>query len=463
MDQNNKGELGEFLKTSHLVRIILIGFLIILLQFPIGMIERTVSERQMRRFEAVEEVTSKWGRLQKLVGPMINVPYEVKITEEGKDGKTVTRTEIKHASFLPESLDVTGSLETTVRYRGIFKVPVYRLLLTVSGVFNRPDFSALDISSENVQWERGNLSVGISDARAISNQAELTWGPRKIPFLPGIGEFGSVTPGIHAQLRKGFKTDKIPFSFRLKLNGSEGAFFAPLGRQTTVNLKSNWTDPSFQGNWLPAQRDVNSQGFEATWSIPFLGRNYPQAWTSDSNVACMLPDSLFGVNLITPIDQYRMSERSLKYEILFLSLIFLALWLFELLLKRRIHSVQYLLVGAGMCLFYLLELALSEHIGFSVAYACASLSVIVLVAAYCVSVLKGFKWAAVIGVVIATLYGYLYVLLMNQDYALLIGTVGLFVILAAVMYLTREVDWHARVGQRQEDPRHNRQPMSTAE
>jgi len=228
----------------------------------------------------------------------------------------------------------------------------------------------------------------------------------------------------------------------LDLNGSTGAFFTPLGEQTEVSVRSNWEDPSFQGNWLPTDRSVTGDGFEARWSIPSLGRNYPQKWTRGSVSADVLEASRFGVELITPVDHYRMTERSLKYEILFLFLTFLSLWLFEVLAKVRIHWIQYLLVGAALCLFYLLELSLSEHIGFIGAYMLASAAVVGLIATYGVAVLKGVRRAMLLSFAVAVLYACLFVLLNNQDFALLVGSVGLFAILAAVMFLTRRIDWY---------------------
>ncbi|MGC9326127.1 MAG: cell envelope integrity protein CreD, partial [Candidatus Hinthialibacter sp.] len=230
------------------------------------------------------------------------------------------------------------------------------------------------------------------------------------------------------------------------LNGSQGAFFTPFGRNTTVEIRSNWSAPSFQGNWLPTQRDFSDQGFDAVWNIPFLGRDYPQKWWKDfgmENIEKKIAASIFGVRFIAPVDHYRMAQRSIKYEILFLVLTFAALWLFEILIHMQIHSVQYLLVGVGMCMFYLLELSLAEHIGFIPAYVCASASVIILISTYCIAILKGKKRAAIIAAVTTALYAYLYILLMNQDYALLIGSIGLFLILAAIMYLTRKIDWYS--------------------
>ena len=333
-----------------------------------------------------------------------------------------------------------------MRYRGIFKVPVYRMSSTFTGKFARPDLSQWNIAATDILWNRAYLSVCVSDVRAITNQAVLIWNDEKVAFLPGSGEAEAKHPGIHADLKDRLEGNSFSFSFRLNLNGSERVLFAPLGKATHVDLASNWPDPSFQGSWLPSKRRVAQQGFAASWTIPFLGRNYPQQWVSTKGMYCAVASSLFGVNLISPVDYYRMTERSIKYVTLFLALTFVTLWLFEILAKVRVHLIQYLLVGAGMCLFYLLELSFAEHIGFNVAYTAASLAIVALVSSYCVAVLKSASRAMIVGGVTAILYSYLYVLLRDQDHALLVGSIGLFAILAVIMYLTRKVDWYATQG-----------------
>jgi len=431
------------IRHSRLLRVLLIGFLVLLLQIPILMIEGLIGDRTATRKQAVEDVTGKWGREQSIIGPALVVPFVVRWTDEDKSGKKTAHTTVESASFLPEDLRIDGKLESEVRYRGIFGVPVYRLVLQVQGRFLRPDFSDWGVSPDDILWDRAEMWVRISDARAIQNQAALSWNGGEIPFAPGLGDFGGAGAGIHAVLKGGLTGPGYDFSFPLTLNGSLGAFFAPLGRGTTVTLASNWRSPSFQGNWLPTDRKVHPDGFESRWVISSLGRNYPQRWTSRTNVSDEMEKSKFGVSLFTPIDVYRMSERSVKYESLFLLLTFLSLWMFEVLAKRRIHSLQYLLVGAAMCLFYLLLLSVSEHVGFLRAYLLASVAVVGLITAYCAAVLKGVPRAAIVGGIVAALYFYLYILLLNEDYALLIGSIGLFVILAAVMYLTRKTDWYA--------------------
>lgn len=435
----------DSLKRSQLLRVLLIGFLVLLLQIPIAMIYGLIGARRSTRDEAVEEVTRTWGGKQAILGPALAVPYVKRWVEEAK-GQSLERAAEEHAVFLPESLRIEGRLETEIRYRGIFKVPVYKMTATLQGRFAPPALRERGIPPEDVRWERAQVWVGIADARAIQNQAALAWEGRETGFLPGTGEFGGGASGIHAPIDGAAARAGGTFTIPLTLNGSSEVAVAPFGRETTVRLTSNWPDPKFQGNWLPARREVTASGFEAEWSIPSLGRNYPQSWTSAAPVdSDTLQGSTFGFDLLTPVDPYRMAERSAKYESLFLLFTFLSLWLFEVLAGRRIHSLQYLLVGAAMCVFYLLELSLAEHLGFGVAYLLASAAVVGLITHYCAAVLQGAGRAAIVGLIVAGLYGFLYILLRNQDYALLVGSVGLFLVLALVMTLTRKIDWN-RVG-----------------
>lgn len=231
------------------------------------------------------------------------------------------------------------------------------------------------------------------------------------------------------------------FVANLELTGSGGLRFVPNGRSTTVSLSSDWPDPSFRGAWLPTSRAVESSGFSAEWIIPFLGRDYPQQWTSADEPYDRIVASGFGVDLYTPVDHYRMAERSTKYAPLFLVFTFGIFWLFDVLVGVRVHPVQYLLAGAAMCMFYLLELSLSEHIGFLAAYATASGAVTVLVASYARAVLQSTLRGVGMGGAMGLLYAYLLSLLSLERYALLVGSVGLFMALGAVMYLTRWIDW----------------------
>jgi inner membrane protein len=435
-------QVSHTLRSSQMLRLLVVGFLALLLQIPILMIGGLVSERQGRRQEAVDEVGSKWGQAQAISGPVLVLPYVHRWTETGTGGQRTVHTQGRIAILLPDRLQIDGALTSEVRHRGIFSVPVYRLAARLEGEFAQPDLQELGIDPAAVDWERAHLAVGISDARAIQEEATVTWNGEAASFLPGTGGFGEDSKGIHAPVRVTPAGGRYAFSLPLSLNGSLSAQFAPFGRTTSVELRSNHAHPSFQGAWLPTSHDVSSTGFTASWSVPFLGRNFPQAWTSETPMKNPIEHSRFGVNLVDPVDHYRMADRSVKYAGLFILLTFATVWLIEVLAGVRVHPIQYLLLGGALCLFYLLELSLSEHIGFPAAYALATVAVIGMVGAYSVGILHRVSRGMLVGGGVALLYAYLYVLLMNEDYALLIGSIGLFAALAAIMYVTRRVDWY---------------------
>jgi inner membrane protein len=443
--------LASSIRSSQMLRLFSVGLLALLLQIPIAMIGGLVAERQERRQAAVTEVSSKWGNVQSIIGPVLIVPYTYRSTETSASGLQITRTETRNAIFLPEQLRVRGSIDAELRHRGIFSIPVYKVGLTLEGEFTRPSFAELGLEPAGVAWERAQLAIGISDARAIQQESAVTWNGKPVSFLPGTGAFTDGGTGIHAVVGLANGGQRAQFSFPLSLNGSLGVYLTPFAQNTIVELQSNYGHPSFQGNWLPVERSVSDAAFRAKWSIPFLGRNYPQAWKAEVGMRKEIDGSRFGVELVNPVDHYRMAERSVKYAGLFILLTFATLWLIEVLAGVRVHPIQYLLLGGALCLFYLLELSLSEHLGFPLAYTVASFSVVALVAGYSVVVLHHIRRALFVIAVVSLLYAYLYILLMNEDYALLIGSVGLFLILAAIMYATRRVDWYA-VGTRSPAP-----------
>ena len=460
----------EKVVNSQFARLLVIGLMVLILQIPTLMLFGVISERQAIRQSAIEDVTSKWGKEQTIVGPRLIVPY---IKRSGTTEKP--KSEQKFATFLPDDLQIIGKMDTETRYRGLFQVPVYTGKLELKGKFEALDFTPWGIKPEDVLWNRSELVVQIADTRAISTQVKLNWNKLTIPFNPGLGTYEtgnsaipmptdpslanpeqrgvrsasvSSTAGIHARLVKNIEEKKdYPFSIPIEFHGSERIGFVPMGKLTQVSLTSNWPNPSFQGGWLPESSKISDTGFEAKWQIPFLGRNFPQQWNSENPIAdSVIYQSRFGVDLFAPVDNYHMAERSIKYNFLFIVLTFAVLWLFEVMVRLRVHPLQYLMIGVAMCLFYLLQLALSEHMGFHRAYVIASLSVVVLITSYTMSILRAKRRGGIVGVMQVALYSYLYVVLASQNYSLLLGSVGLFIFLAIVMFLTRRVDWFGGAG-----------------
>ena len=443
MSSGVMNELRERAGRSVLLRMLFIAFLVLVLQIPILMIDSTVSERETTRQVAIADVTRTWGGAQQVAGPVLTVPYLVRATDD--KGKVTVRT--AHAHFLPRELDTTATITTEIRYRGIFRVPLYSLTLSSRGAFTPPDFSTWQVAAADVLWDKAVLAVGVSDPKALRAGSAVRWNGGTSDFRPGRGPGTFLEAGIHAPLpglgAGGART--VPFAFDLSLGGSHGLQFAPLGMETRIAMTSAWPDPSFIGAYLPTSREIGPKGFTARWQIPHLGRNFPQQWLDGEVDAKALANAAFGVSLLSPVDAYHTIHRAVKYQILFLLLTFVAFYLFELFYALRIHPVQYLLVGSALCLFYLLLLSLSEHIGFVGAYAIASAAVVGTIAGYVRAAFGSDARAVTIAAMLVALYAFLFVLLHVQDYALLVGSLGLFLVVALLMYTTRKVDWY-RVG-----------------
>jgi len=435
--------LLHYIQSSVFLRVVLIGFVILLLQIPISMIDSQITARQETKREAVSDITSKWGRKQTVIAPRLIVPFtEIK---QWRDDKNKTHTSrIKHfATFLPENLTIQARTSNEVRKRGLFEVPVYQSNISISGTFNKPIFDRWSDKPELIHWEQAEIAMGVSDVRATQKQVNIKWNNEVIAFEPGLGLTSlNNAPGLHARITSLEKDKVSSFKITMQLNGSKSLFFAPMGKNSDIQIDSDWPHPSFQGYKLPNQRTVREDGFSANWSVSQISRNYPQQWLGTKFYNKQFNKTLVGVDFISPVDSYRMTDRSSKYVMLFLLLTFTVIWLIEVLTRIRVHLLQYLFIGLGMCMFYLLLLALSEHIGFSLAYLTASLAVVILCAGYAKAVLKTKRNAIIIGSSIAILYLYLFTLLHEQSYSLLFGSLGVFIGLAVVMYSTRNIDWY---------------------
>jgi inner membrane protein len=301
---------------------------------------------------------------------------------------------------------------------------------------------------KDVQWKDAFVTIAINDLRGTREAILLDWGGTKRPMLPG-SQLPGYTTGATASLGgdQPIAAD-IQFSIPLDFNGSEGIFFAPFGVQNEATLKSNSPDVGFRGAFLPAERSLRPDGFDAKWKVSYYGRDYPQSWTSQTGnerfTTQAVSNSLFGAQFLSILDAYRYVERSIKYGVLFLVLVFTTFFLFEVTARQKIHPFQYLMVGAALCLFYLLLLSISEFIGFSWAYLIAAVASIALITWYCRFFLGGGVRTLMIGAGLTGVYTFLYITLRQQDYALLMGAIALFIVLAIVMYVTRKVDWYAR-------------------
>ncbi|VAW98693.1 Inner membrane protein CreD [hydrothermal vent metagenome] len=435
--------IQNWLRNSIFLRVLFIGFVVLLLQIPIAMIDSQISERDSTRNNAVHDISNKWGNQQRIIGPRLVVPFYELQSWTNKHGKKETRKKLRHAVFLPDSLNINAKIKNEIRYRGIFEVPVYQSIINLTGHFSKPDFDRWGITADKIYWDRAQLLVNVSDSRAIQKQVVLRWNTQSLNFEPGLGDTNSHDAGFHIpNIPLKNNNDGYKFNIAMVLNGSRSLYLAPMAKNTAITMSSDWPDPSFQGFKLPNNRNVTAQGFDADWAISHISRNYPQQWLHDTFDYNKFSTSLVGVDFISPVDNYRMSERSIKYQLLFLLLTFVAIWLLEIVYKLRIHLLQYLFLGLGMCLFYLLLLAFSEHISFFWSYIIASTAIVAMTTLYSKTILKTSKRASLIGTGITLLYIYLYSLLQEQNYSMLSGSIGVFVALAIIMYVTRNIDWY---------------------
>ena len=423
-----------------LIKGLLIGLLILLMLIPASLIGNLVYERQARREQVVSEVSSKWATTQTITGPMLVVPYLY--TYQGSDGKLVTV--LKQATFLPDALRINGDAAPEVRHRSLYEVLLYRSHLKLDGTFAALPLAKLGIEPQSVQWSEARLLLGITDTRGLEEEVAVQWNGATQHMEAGVPENTVLKSGLGMPVQISANTGGA-FSIDLKLRGSESLYFTPVGKTTDVTLRSSWKHPAFDGKYLPdTAADISVAGFSARWKVLNVSRSYPQAWKDGT------PDvdgSAFGVRLIQPADGYVKTERSVKYAILFIALTFTIFFFLEILQKKQIHPLQYLLVGFALTIFYTLLLSISEYTGFNIAYAIATAATVALIGLYTWGVFQSGKTAAGFSAALGGLYSYIYILIQLEDYALLFGSIGLFVILAVIMYFSRKIDWygHGRI------------------
>lgn len=433
-----------FARRALFFRVLGVGFLVLLLLIPLGLVRGTLGERQARHAAARAEITATWGRAQRLVGPVLVVPYRQDVQMEEWvviEGRRVRETRIVEqageAWFLPEDLRVEGDLAPSELSRGIFRTTVYRASAGVTGRFRKPDFAALGLEKATPLWERARLGFGFDDPRGLRGEVNLVWGGTSLTCEPGA-RLGGFVQGLHRPLDLRSMGETAEFRLDVELNGSEGFAVVPVGRQTHVVLRSTWLSPRFEGAMLPVKREVGSEGFAATWETSHYARAFPQQWSQPPAAEELLATAM-GVSLLDTVTAYRTVERAIKHGVLFITLVFAAFFLFETLRGRRLHALNYLLVGAALCLFYLALLALSEFIPFGAAYVAAAAVSTLLIGLYTRAVLGAGGGAFLLTALLVVVYGYLYLVLRLEDFALLAGTGGLFVLLAAIMYATRHL------------------------
>jgi Inner membrane protein involved in colicin E2 resistance len=420
------------------LKALMVFVLILVLLIPMAFVHELLVERQERQEEVREEVSQKWAGDQKLTGPILILPYRGEAVRD-QNGQ-ITGYETAQLYILPRELNIEGNITPHLRHRSIFDVTVYQADLQISGSFDVPDL--VKIPQEAFYPEEACLFFGLDDFRGLEAQLKIQWGEDSLEFAAGSHSHNFKENGLYAPLNLPLQAllQERNFSMNLNIKGSETLAFTPVGKTNHTKIRSVWDKPSFVGYFLPdTPAQMTKEGFEAEWNILYLNRNYPQVWKDQTY---SFSGSRYGVNLLQEVDSYAKTLRAQKYAILFIALSFALYFFIEILQKRKIHPVQYVLVGVALCVFYVLLLSLSEYLHFNLSYALAALATIGLISLYTRSAFHSSKIALVFGAVLSSLYGFIFILIQLEDKALLFGSLGLFAILAVVMYGSRKIEWY---------------------
>nr|WP_298660222.1 cell envelope integrity protein CreD [uncultured Flavobacterium sp.] len=425
----NQTENKSFFKTTT-AKMMMVGMLTFVLLIPLFFVQDLISERSMRQKEVIAETTSKWGGSIYLYGPILKVPYKNPIS-----GKT------NFAYFFPEILkaDINAKMEKPLE-RGIYKSNVFSTKMNFNGNFIQPNFQTQNIPETNIYWNQSKIIIHTTNLKSLKDEVNIKIGNENLKFEPVNSNDNVNLETLESNL---FNLKSLPsstkFNFDISFNGSNQIKIIPVGKITETKMTSDWNSPNFNGNFSPISREINDNGFKANWKILHFNRPFAQKYFES------LPDLsnyAFATDFITPIDEYQQNERVSKYGFLVIGLTFLIFFLIQSISKINIHIFQYSMIGIALIMFYTLLISITEHSSFTFAYFIAASSVIAMISLYSISILKDKKFPLFIGISLTVLYTFIFVIIQLEDYALLVGSIGLFTILAAVMYFSRKIEWN---------------------
>jgi len=423
---------------SILLKLFFIGFLLLILMIPNGMIQSLIYERSGYESEVKREVAATWGSQQVLVGPLLTIPCTIRNSHE-VDGVTKTYTSTKYYHTTPKSLDVKSQMETHSLRKSIYDVWLYASDMHLTGEYA---IDKIDVAKlETVHWDQAILTLGMSDAHGLEGNIDCTLDGNTVEFEPGSLVSNILPRGVSAEvdLKEG-KT--FAFDIKCKLRGSESLNFVPIAAESRVEINSDWHSPGFIGALSPSHREVSNDGFNVVWESGKFSKDNPDNWFDSAFKFMDYNNGSYGVELVEPVNHYQKNTRSAKYSFLILSLTFIVFFFFEIGNGLKVHPIQYLLVGLSLTVFYLLLLSLTEHIGFDKSYIVAAVATLSSIFMYTRSFFKNGRQSAIFLLILVLLYSYIFVLLQLEAYALLVGSIGVFLILSVIMYLTRSIDYY---------------------
>lgn len=449
--QKSQNKIGHWLKTSITARLLMVGFLVIILLIPLSYINGLISERSIRQQNVVNEINDKWGNQVLVYGPILKLPYKTysetkTYNETTKTYLTETNTLVNYVYIFPENLSSEVAANSKTLKRGNFESAVFTTNMNFNGYFVKPSLLKKGIKDEDVIWDKAKMIIKTSNLKGIKNEVSITVNNKSYSFETTFNENKSNQLNYLDALESDFiekevLTDNMDFKFNITFNGSKDIQIIPIGKTTCLQMTSNWANPSFIGNFLPNDetKKITKNGFKADWKIIHVNRPFSQQYI---NKIPHLREFAFGTKFMVMVDEYQKSERSAKYGFLVIGLTFLVFFLIQTMSKINIHPFQYLMIGLALTMFYTLLVSISEHSNFLKAYLVAGISVIILISLYAKSILKTFKFPLFIGLSLTALYTFIYVIIQLENYALLVGSIGLFLILAIVMFVSRKIDWN---------------------
>jgi inner membrane protein len=422
-------------------KIAVITLIVLGLMIPLTMLRSLITERSQMRAQAVDTVAKGWGGSLQFGGLMLRVPFEV----SRKSASGEVYIDSHQLYLLADDLHIEATLDHTITRRvGIYGVPVYLVHAKLSGSFKMADVlnEALTVkyADATFRWKDAAVRLPISDVRSIREMTAATLGQRPMKFGPSAAG-GIVGVESKVDLSDYLHETSLPFALDMVLAGSQSVAFLPTAALSKTELQAGWPDPQFKGSFLPSQYNIDAQSFMAQWQVLALNRGFPQSWMDGQVEAAAFTGSAYGAELFQSVDVYQRCERAVKYALLFIALTFLSFFSWECLSKLQIHPMQYLLIGLALSTFYLLLIALSEHLPFWMSFWLAAASLVTLLGLYIAGATDRFRFGAIVAFIMTLVYGLLYMLVLSESNALLMGAIALFAVLATIMISTRKMRW----------------------
>lgn len=465
----------ERMADSVFFKLIIIVVLTLFLLIPLAWVKELIEERVEREREVGREITSKWGAAQIIAGPIIGIPYSYQYTTDKKDNKggvsIETHTVSDYVFLAPSQLDVKSQVDPEVRKRGIYQSIVYNASLDLNGRFGTIDLGKVGLNAENLHWKDAKVFLGVTDVKGLKSAPKLNWNGKELPLQMMNGEVSLFEQNMFASIDLSDQATVGTFKLKIEIRGSRALTVFPTADETSVFVSGRWANPSFDGGFLPDQRTVEDTSFSASWHIPSFSRKFPQQWIGaqkqlyvDTDDQTAFPEphgsraanldnraadmqvsnvqDMVQINFLESVNNYQRTTRVAKYGVLVILLTFASLFFTEILKKKRVHIIQYVLIGCAMVLFYSLLLALGEHFGFNWSYLVSGLITTALIAGFIYGITRDRKISLLFSGILIIFYGFIYSLLQLQDYALVVGTFGILLILALLMRFSLKIDWY---------------------